>query len=63
MLLRLKKALWLTEVLTVQTLATLGLGGAAPLDDALSWRTLQAALAAAGELAGLAGELHRPLAL
>lgn len=51
------------ELLTVQTLAALGLGGAALPDDALSWWTLQAALAAAGVLAGLARELHRPLGL
>lgn len=52
-----------SELLTVQTLAALGLGGAALLHDALARRTLQAALAAAGVLARLAGELHRPLGL
>lgn len=52
-----------SQLLTVQTLAALGLGGAALLDDALSWWTLQAALAAAGVVAGLAGELHHPLGL
>lgn len=53
----------LSQLLTVQTLAALGLGGAALLHDALSRRTLEAALSAAGELARLAEELHGPLAL
>lgn len=52
-----------SELLTVQTLRALGLRGAALPHDALSWRTLEAALAAVGELARLAGELHGPLAL
>lgn len=52
-----------SELLTVQTLAALGLGGATLLHDALSWWTLEAALTTAGVLARLAGQLHRPLGL
>ena len=50
-------------LLTVQTLGTDGLRGAAFLHHSLSGWTLLAALPAGGELAGLTGELHGPLRL